>query len=199
MKKIILISICIVLTLNFVLADELYVNFNGDFEEGAVLYSNWYNGTSNIYGKDAYPNRSTIFQETICTNETINYMEPVCVLNTTYVTRLVRIRHGYNVTYENRTIARTTRECHSENRNRIVQSCRRVRTRIGCLNPGGACGLYTNQLKLAGNFFYSTDGTNWINMTYGNIHLNNESVRFKVQIPSICTPSYTINRAIIVE
>lgn len=197
MKKIMLALVLSVMLISLVQASEL-VTFNGNFQNGTTLHSNVKHLTNqSFYGKDVYKDRSTIYSNVVCTNETINYMEPVCVSNTTYYTRLVRVRHGHNITYENRTYSRTRRECHSESRTKIVESCRTVRTKIGCLNPNG---VYTNQLNLM-NFEYSFDGSNWFKVPYprNEIFVSDADVQFRVIIPAVCSPVYFINSAIYIN
>jgi len=181
----ILSLILIFLFTAFVSAKEYNVTFNRDFKEGETLYSQIYNNISNIFGKDAYPDRSTIIKncttENICEKYAYHY-ETICNRTDPFNGRCTlfikrKINDGC-IKYENVTI------CSS--------------TPIGCFN--NKTGRYTNQLQLAGNFFYNLDNSSeWIPMTYGNIILRNASVQFKVQIPSVCKPKYNINKSIIIE
>jgi len=66
---------------------------------------------------------------------------------------------------------------------------------IGCLDP--ITGVYTNQLSLS-NFKMSINNGPWQNVPYGinQMHISNANIVFKVDIPSVCSPTYDINKAI---
>lgn len=172
------------------------VIFNGDFQNGTTLYSNIThinNGT--IWGSDVYPDRSTIISQKVCSNVTLTYKSPVCETNITNYTRVVIIRHRYNVTYENITTQRVIRFCREQTFTKNVSQCKYITSTIACFNPDGN---YTNQLKLQ-NFEISFDnGSSWKSIPYypNKISVNETDLLFRVNIPVTCSPAYYINRAI---
>jgi hypothetical protein len=183
MKKVILPILITLFLATLVLADKPVV-FNGDFKEGATLYSNVYQGVSDIIGKDAYPIRaSTKF----CTSE------QKCV---TYAYHYDKICLGWNS--RNKCINwKSIKVNDGCSKYKTVQTCTSTYSYPAmCYNPSGTT---SNKLELAGNFFYSTDGINWIPMTYGNIYLDNKDIRFMVNIPNNCKPNYNINNIIFID
>jgi hypothetical protein len=191
-----LFSFMFLISLLLISASSEYVSFNGSWANGTALYSQAYPlGNYTLYSKDIYPNMNTVLVQTICKNNTINYTEPVCILTTIHYTRLIKVRHGNNVTYENITSSRITRECHLESKTKIVKSCNAVRTKIGCTNP--ITGVYTNQLSLQ-SYKYSLDGNIWNIVPYNKLVITNSQVKFKLDIPAVCSPEYYINRSILI-
>lgn len=83
-------------------------------------------------------------------------------------------------------------DCHWERTNRVV---------IGCMNPDG---VYTNQLSLK-NFYYTTNGNDWSvvpyhsNSEYNWVWLEDTQVRFKLEIPSRCSPVYDYDSVVNLE
>ena len=202
--SVIISSLYIAFLIPSVSASTTNVHFNGVFENGTTLYSNPFNiADGYIYGRDVYKIRSTIAPpQQICTLSNITYKEPVCILNVTATkSRIVRVRHGNNVTYVNVTRDIVKKKCHIENKTKEVQTCRTISQPIGCLNPSG---IFTNQLELS-NFGYSTDsGITWNPIPYfvflpDRVHIISSSVLFRVVIPAICYPQYSIDSAITVE
>jgi hypothetical protein len=167
-------------------AQSNYVNveFNGNFVNGTTLYSDVYFINGSIYGRDVYPNRSTIQKNPVCENETISFMNKTCVNKTI----------GYRI-INSTNISIIIKSCSWQKVDKNVTICRNVTTPIICKNP---FGKYTNQLSL-NNFKYSTDNSSWNNITYSKIYINESLVYFKVDIPSVCSPEYYINKAIFIE
>lgn len=158
---------------------ENNVHFNGDWEPGTTLYSNWVTVSNYFYGKDAYPIRDS----------TQNQRQKVCT--TEYREKRSRVCHYEIINNKKKRI------CETEITLIPYQKCKYFiinPVKIGCLNPNG---VYTNQLSLY-NFYYSFDGINWNNIPYPNDKIStiNSQVIFKVEIPEICSPAYTINSAV---
>lgn len=159
------------------------VEFNGNFINGTVLYSDVYIIDGYIYGKDVYPNRSSIQKINVCKNRTISTIQKICYNKTIY-----RIINGNSTSI-------IIKSCSRQKVNQNVTVCRNITDSIGCMNPSGK---YTNQLALS-NFKYSLNNSTWQEIPYHEIGINSSSVYFKLEIPSLCSPKYYINKAIFIK
>lgn len=177
MKKIIFLFLLIS---SLTLISAKPVIFNGEFREGNILYSQWYYNVSYIYGKDVYPIRGVQYCE----------IQKKCV--------------AYNYHYYNQCLRfNSFGRCISYKKVKILDDCKTFRNYMICRNTlsyPAICynpsGTISNQLTLAGNFFYTLDEIIWNQVNYGETYLNNSNVKFKVIIPSNCKPKYNINDAI---
>lgn len=187
------------------------VEFNGVFQEGTTLYSDTIqiNG-GDIWGKDAYPDKTGL-NERVKVCEIVNKTKKtrVCTTNEAgYVNKTKRVcsRAGYfepivceDVVYQQKTKAKRICEtveiqvpkevCHWERNNPAI---------IACRNPNGE---YTNQLRLE-NFGVSFDaGSSWQPVPYygGRLEVGTVDALFRVIVPSECSPTYKIDKAIYVR
>ena len=190
MKKqiITILFLSILLSLSFVSATtKTNVIFNGEFQNGTTLYSDWYHITdSTLYGDDAYKIKTNCVETQVCAKYNYTYNR-VCIHYASY----------------------NPNKCLSWKRIKIQGDCIKNKTRticdilpIGCFNPPTPCfpnGVYTNQLNLR-NFQMSYDGTNWQSVPYGRyqIWITDSNLIFKVDIPSVCHPTYDVNKAIFI-
>ena len=163
------------LLVNVVHAEEQYITFNGNFQQGTTLYSNWYNNIK-VFAKDSYPIRGEIYCEEVTQCKTWHY---------DYKSYCIRW-NKYGI-------------CKSYKIFKIINGCEEYETVTKCKNTrsyGAKCPT-TNQLSLKGNFFYTTDGINWLQMNYRDTNFIGQ-VKFKVVIPSVCKPNYDINHNILI-
>lgn len=161
------------------------VFFNGEWVNGITLYSDTIHISNGyIFGKDVSPDRSTITQERVC--------------ETTYKQKTRRVCERVVIN------GRTKRQCHTEYYQVPKTKCKTVKTPTYCLNPNGD---YTNSLRLE-NFKVSFDGgSTWEDIPYKPSRSNgyyklivtNEDVKFKVEIPEMCSPEYLIDDAITIS
>lgn len=185
MNKLILYIPFLFLMIGGVLALQQSVTFNGDWKEGTTLYSQVYpSGDYTIYGRDVYPDRSAIQPQT-CT------IQEVC---SKYSYHYVTNCKKYNV----------WGKCVIFSRIKINDGCLSYTqkktcspgTKILCKNP--STGIYTNQLSLT-SFKYSIDGITWKSIPYSRDGTDvSGELRFKLDIPNICSPKYFYNDAIII-
>jgi hypothetical protein len=182
MKKQIIIALflSILLSLTFVSATtKTNVIFNGNFENGTTLYSDWYHITdSTLYGDDAYKIKRNCTETIVCAKYNYTY-ERVCIHYARY----------------------NSSKCLSWKKIKIQGDCIKNKTKtvcdilpIGCLDSSG---IYTNQLNLR-NFKMSYDNSTWLSIPYGRnqIWIEDSNLIFKVEIPNVCHPTYNINSAI---
>ncbi len=200
----------VIFLVNFVSALNISnARFNGEWQKGTTLYTNWYNITNgSFYGKNAYPIKTP----------DMNEREEVC--NTTYQEKRKRVCETEITGYKNR----TRKICWRENRERVCETtvyqvpikkrvcyyetyfkpytkCRYVfvgpRVNISCQNPSGI----SNALYLE-NFWYKINGGAWNNSMptkYQKINVVGELVWFRVDIPVNCSPEYDINKNVFIE
>lgn len=175
MKKIFLTLILSVMLVSSVHA--AYVDFNGDFQNGTTIYSDWITVDHYFYGKDAYPIR-TCHTETVCSS--------------------------YNYHYERTCLAYSERtgRCTKRKTEKIIDDCKRYAERricepLGCTLCANPDGVSTNQLKLM-NFEYKFRGGSWEIVPYpkDKIYTEGSEVRFRVNIPEECHPNYSIDSAV---
>lgn len=181
MKKIILFFMVLLCISIAIASTTIDVNFKGKWGEGKTLYTSWYRiNNATIYGKDVFPVRT----------ENMNKREKVC--ETIYKEKKKRVCHREEINGRNR------RVCEIITYQKPYTKCRYIWvtpiTIIGCKNKNG---VYTNSLLLS-NFMYSTDGIEWLDIPYGGLDITPETgkVRFRLEIPSICSPEYHYNDAI---
>ncbi len=170
-----------------------YVNFNGDFGNGSTLYSNTYFIQNfSIYGKDVYPVKNCSLQNVTSTRKKSTFVTEY--LNRTKTTCRL-INHTKNCTSTDYQIPRKVRTFILVPYQRTISVCDPIPLPIGCENPG-----FTNQLSL-GNFAMSFDsGATWQNIPYqpNQTLIINSTLLFKLDIPSVCSPVYDINKSIVI-
>lgn len=154
------------------------VIFNGAWSNGSTLYSNVLPTGNYVFNsKDVYPIRAAPLCTTTTTCSVYNYhYETTCKLYNNYNRCIFTLK------------ARIKDDCKTY---KTVTKC--VSPKIGCTNP--ATGVYTNQLSLK-SFEYSLDGFNWNVVPYNKLVVSNSAVVFRVNIPSVCSPEYYINKSI---
>ncbi len=189
--KIILGLLSIIFIISFIKAQPSFINveFNGNFVNGTTLYSDIYEIDGYVYGKDVYPIKSSVQSIKICENKTINVSQNVCMNKT-----IVRTIGGNKMNI-------TIKSCSYKKVEKTVTICKTIRIPIICFN--NITKVYTNQLSL-NNFEYSLDNSTWqqvpyFNYNYSKIYINSTYVLFKVNIPSVCSPEYYINKSIFIE
>lgn len=218
MKKYILMF-CIISLIASVSA--ISPSFNGNFSQGATLFTDSIHiVNSTIFGKDVYPIKTDCTTKEVCSKYAYTY-EKVC---TRYYSDICK-RYGYHyerqcIRYDTMGNCRGYKAvkisdgcvsyrndlCSNYKKVKIPGECLAYRTQvlctggspIGCIDP--YTGIYTNQLSLR-NFKYSLDGITWNRIPYNSwidpaINIEEADVIFKVDIPSVCTPSYDINNSI---
>jgi hypothetical protein len=154
------------------------VTFNGKFNPGVTLYSDWY-FINQTFAKDVYPIRGIQFCET---------QQKCSIYNYHYIKTCIKFNQRGQCS-----IYKTTKITDNCKTYTNIQVCKNTKSYAAiCYNPKG---LATNQLSL-NNFFYSTDGINWNQVKYGYNYYPTIEAQFKVVIPSVCTPTYDINKAI---
>lgn len=213
MKRIFVFLIFCLLCLSLVKAYTFTeVQFNGDWNNGTILTSNWYkvsNGT--FYAKNAYPIREEGMNKRVkvCDTTYLEKSRRVCEkVFTGYKDKTKRIcyRQG-NKRYCERIVYQVEvykRQCHIEHYLKPKTKCKYIYlsdyVKIGCMNPSG---VYTNAL-LYENFEYKIYGENiWKPMPttilgLWEVLLNNKWVQFRVIIPEECSPKYDINKAVFI-
>lgn len=168
------------LSIGLTAAATEYVEFNGEWNNGTVLYSDVFSVSDySFVGANVYPIRPVI---KTCTTTT------ECA--------------AYNYHYEISCVKYNGDRCIFKMVSRVIDDCKKYRTRnictspkIGCTNP--VTGKYTNQLSLTA-FQYSIDGgTTWEIVPYGKTTIADSSLQFKLEIPSVCSPEYYMNKAIL--
>lgn len=187
-KKIIAAIFFLIASICLVSADhQINVTFNGEWNNGTTLYSDdIYVKNHSIVGKDVYPFRMPQNRTKVC--------------QTTYTTKVKKV---CEILYFD---GKRMRQCHTETYQIPKTKCKIVTTPTvyACLNPNGE---YTNQFRLE-NFKVSLDGgTTWQDIPYAPNFFNGyyqlivvgKFVRFKVNIPEICYPSYKINDSIVIK
>lgn len=192
-----------------------YVKFNGDFENGTTLYSEPHSFSvhAEVWGRDAYPDKTTYGREYVCETKYRLKREKVCTeITNGYIERTRTIcRRTWNndlLIYE--TICQT--EVYQiPKRNSIYcdyvyveepyEKCTWVRINtqpILCENPSGT---NSNFLALE-NFKMSLDNSTWQDIPYAGDKFSvndGETVYFKVEIPGYCSPDYFVDRAILIR
>jgi hypothetical protein len=162
------------------------INFNGEFKQGTTLYSDTYNINSYFQGKDVYKIKNSILNKVVCKNETITYYNYSCENKSI----------GYKYVYVNGIKTKViiySIVCSNKKVIGLREVCKNVSSPIICYNP--ITHANTNQLSLT-NFEYSLDEINWIRVPYSRLYINNTDIRFRVNIPSQCSPVYDINNSI---
>ena len=88
------------------------------------------------------------------------------------------------------------RECNTITEQVPYEKCttRSSGSKVTCYDPN--IGLRTNVLSLA-NFYYQIDGGGWERMSYTPVKVENADLRFRLLIPSICTDSFDLSKAVI--
>lgn len=177
-----------------------YVPFNGEFKNGTTLFSDSIPVTNSaLYGYDVYPIRSF---NLICTDTVYLSPKRICEQNLTGYINITRRTCTYSNYIQDCTVRIIQNPvyktyCHTIYIQKTRTTCRTDTTLpIGCLNPDG---VYTNQLSLS-NFRFSNDsGSTWFNVPYGinQIYIKNQTLIFKVEIPALCSPTYNINKSIV--
>lgn len=181
-KKLIGFLTVFVLTISIGLtaASTEYVEFNGEWSNGTVLYSDVFPvGDYSFVGSNVYP---------------IRPVAKNCITKTECA--------AYNYHYETSCVKYNGDRCVLKMISRVIDGCKTYRTRnictspkIGCMNP--ITGTYTNQLSLK-TYQYSVDGgTSWSIVPYGKTTIEDSSLQFKLEIPSVCSPEYYMNKAIL--
>jgi hypothetical protein len=209
--KYIFIVVFLLFAVGFVSAiqyNKTNVTFSGSFGAGKTLETDWYkieNGS--FYGKNAYPIIDPVKRkrEKVCTVIFKEKRKRFCERKIVgYKNKTKRLCHRENrkrvcerVTYQ---IPIKKRVCHIDVYQKPYKRCKYMWVskdhKIGCLNPRG---VYTNAVLLE-NFDYKIDG-GWqkLQPEPNKTRLQNKSVKFRVVIPSNCTPKYEINKAVIIE
>lgn len=212
----------LLVSLSFISATTITnVAFNGNFKNGTTLYSGWYHVVSStLYVRDAYPIKENCTSTQVCSKYNYIY-EKTCL---SYYDDSCK---KYDYHYERQCVHYASYDpdkCLSWKKVKIQDGCikyrddlcRRYRTTktkgdciafktktvcdvlpIGCLDP--TTGVYTNQLSLK-NFKMSYDGVTWLSIPYGMNQqwVQDANIRFKVDIPNVCNPTYDINKAIFI-
>jgi len=196
------VLLSVVLLTSFVSAYKTYnVEFNGEWENGAVLKSDFYQiYDGNFYAKNAYPIKNT---EKVCTTTFKDYKKRVCETEIIYKerTRKVCKRIGATTDCEIELYQYPTRKitCRYEVYQKPRTTCKYVDLELMCENPSG---VKTNAL-LSENFQYQVPGGTWepvpTSMEDWSFSVINQKVRFKVTIPEHCTPEYDINKAVVIQ
>lgn len=177
------------------------VDFNGDWENGAVLTSDYYHITDGtFYSKNAYPIRSS---EKVCETTYTTMKKRVCEVEVTYIdrTKTVCNRIDGKWTCEKETYPYPIRRnvCHYEEYQKPRTTCRYTSQPIFCQNPSG---VSTNAL-LSENFEYQINGEDtWNTMPTlkddWSFNIKDQDVMFRVTIPEVCSPEYDIDKAIVI-
>lgn len=182
------------------------VDFNGDFEEGVTLYSDWIDvsGGKLMNGRDVYPIRPTgMERERVC--ETTNRTQRV---RDCEIIEYDSVRTCYDLGGDEQYCkvsdlprSRKSSICTTEIIEVPVERCRYVwnSTYHGalCANPTSG---HTNQLNLE-NFKYSYDNVTFHDVPYihSKVNLSGGDVLFRLTIPDPCYPEYSYNDAVFIQ